>query len=856
MNNWFRGLRFSLILTVAALLLASADSVPAQGTASLSAMLRAVNGTRGICVHLGCGEGELSARLAAGGKLLVHALESNPHNVSVAREALQQRGIYGVVSVEQWTAAQLPYPDNVINVLVAENPGKISEAELKRVLVPNGTAWIRHGNDWTELHKLWPAAFDEWTHWRHGADGNMVSRDLAVGVPKGLRWVAGPAQDPYGKKWYYDHVLVSANGRNFYTYENEMTARDAFNGSLLWKRKIKAYSFRETGVPVPSFLQAKAKLGSRTSKVRPVAVGDRVYVAAEGKLMALDAATGQTASELGAVTKPRELLVEGNTLVVSDQDVVRAYYLPSQSLKWEVPITAERIVAGDGSLFCLASNVVASFDVETGQERWRTLDEQAIPASTVTYGQGCLVLEKSTWRNDPEGCGVLVYSGKDGQLLWHRDYRTDQTHYQEARGFFAQDLLWLQMGKNTIAGLDPRTGQQQQEWGSRGKHCATPVATERFFIAPECEFTDLSSGIQEQARMFKSACRLPFIPANGLLNTFPVQCECFPMLRGYMGLSPTLTPTVTEGPRLKKGPAFGQSAARQSGPGPADEWPMYRHDPFRSGSTSMKLASASWQPKWTAQVTLTKSNALEGEWRDNPFVRSPVTPPVVAGNRVIVAAPDEHRVVALDAQSGKPLWSFTAGGRIDTPPTLADGLCLFGAHDGNVYCLNAANGELAWQFRAAPGEARIPAYGQMESPWPVPGSVLVADGIAYFAAGRHPRSETGIYVGALKTGSGELIWQTNINQLDLKGWYGMLLPTTNSALRQKVGLDFECIDMLVKDGPLVAMSRWQFNPLNGDCHLALGSLDYAAPGLAVPRGLWGYGIRQTKAVDYQAAGSF
>ena len=44
----------------------------------------------------------------------------------------------------------------------------------------------------------------------------------------------------------------------------------------------------------------------------------------------------------------------------------------------------------------------------------------------------------------------------------------------------------------------------------------------------------------------------------------------------------------------------------------------------------------------------------------------------------------------------------TAGGRIDTPPTIADGLCLFGSHDGWVYCLRAADGRLAWRFRAAP----------------------------------------------------------------------------------------------------------------------------------------------------------
>ena len=41
-----------------------------------------------------------------------------------------------------------------------------------------------------------------------------------------------------------------------------------------------------------------------------------------------------------------------------------------------------------------------------------------------------------------------------------------------------------------------------------------------------------------------------------------------------------------------------------------------------------------------------------------------------------------------------------------------------------------------------------------------------------------------------------------------------------------------------------------FNAATGEFTLALGSVTYEAPGgLKVPRGLWGYGIRQTKMVQ-------
>ena len=60
---------------------------------------------------------------------------------------------------------------------------------------------------------------------------------------------------------------------------------------------------------------------------------------------------------------------------------------------------------------------------------------------------------------------------------------------------------------------------------------------------------------------------------------------------------------------------------------------------------------------------------------------------------------------------------------------------LFGSADGYVYCLRASDGELVWRFRGAPRDERLVAFEQLESLWPVHGTVLVQDGAAYFAAG-------------------------------------------------------------------------------------------------------------------------
>jgi len=840
--------RARVAFSLLALGIAAAGAVPEAQSVSWEEVLRAVRARPGLCVHLGCGEGALTAQLAEGSQATVYALEANEAAVAAARARLQERGLYGRASVEAWSAARLPCPENVANWIVAENAGQTAEAELRRVLAPRGTAWVREGERWRALRKPWPAAFDEWTHARHGADGNMVSRDRAVAAPTGLRWVAGPAQDAAGRQFYYDHVLVSALGRNFYMDDEGITARDAFNGLWLWERPFKAQRFREAGTAVPSYLEFKARLGSRTSKVRPVAAGERLYVATDTAVLALEAATGRTLCEVARVTRPRELLFADSILVVAETNRVRAFDPAGPRPLWEAPVDAERMVAGDGGLFVLSGATLMGLDLATGRERWRTVDTNAEPAVTCTYGLGVVVLEKSTWRDDPDGCGVLAYAAQDGRLLWRKDYKTDQTHYQEARAFFARGLLWLQVRRDHVAGFDPMTGAARELWPSRGKHCATPVATERFFIAPECDFTDLETGDHTRARMFKSACRLPFIPGNGLLYTFPVQCECYPMLRGYMAMASDAPPARMKSGRLVKGPAFGRVPAA---PATAEEWPTYRHDAWRSGATPSALPGTGWRQRWVAAPARAAGPGLTAEWEENPFVHGRLSAPVAAAGCVFVAVPDEHRVVALDAATGQTRWSYTAGGRVDLPPTIHEGLCLFGAHDGWVYCLTAAEGALVWKFRAAPADWRIPAYGQLESPWPVPGNVLVDQGRACFAAGRHPLSDGGVVACALDPRTGRLLWETAVTNLGLTNWYSPMLTP-----KQKIGVDFEPVDVMVRDGSALAMSRWQFDPKNGACTLQLTSTNYQAGGLAVPRGLWGYGIRQTKQVTLRPPAAF
>jgi hypothetical protein len=70
-------------------------------------------------------------------------------------------------------------------------------------------------------------------------------------------------------------------------------------------------------------------------------------------------------------------------------------------------------------------------------------------------------------------------------------------------------------------------------------------------------------------------------------------------------------------------------------------------------------------------------------------------------------------------------------------------------------------------------------------------------------------------------------------------------------------VDYDPVDIFVKEGDCVAMSRWRFKPEDGEFALEIASLTYdALPGLAVPRGVWSYGYRQTKMVEDRPPAAF
>ena len=67
-------------------------------------ILKKTGVTGGVIVHLGCGDGQMTAALRADDSFLVHGLDADARNVQESRERIQSLGLYGKVSVDTFDA--------------------------------------------------------------------------------------------------------------------------------------------------------------------------------------------------------------------------------------------------------------------------------------------------------------------------------------------------------------------------------------------------------------------------------------------------------------------------------------------------------------------------------------------------------------------------------------------------------------------------------------------------------------------------------------------------------------------------------------------------------------------------------
>ncbi len=771
----------------------------------------------GLVVHLGVKNGKFTAVLHDGESFLVHGLAQDAGSVKKARRFIRDRGIYGEVTVEQWSHEYLPYSDDLVNLLVTDGYMKIDMDEIMRVLVPGGIAFVKAGGEWTSHKKPRPETLDQWTHYLHGPGNNAVAGDEAIGPPRQLKWKCGP-------RWSRSHefnsslcTMVASENKIFYIFDKGVTsmtddsiptkwtlfARDAFNGVLLWKLPLKQWDEKNWGNTALRAIPEEARR-------RLVADGEKLFVTpayVSSPVSLLDAGTGDVLDTYDQTKGTQEFLLAGNLLVcrISGKSGagqgsggnITAVSPASGDLIWktgELNLLPNMFAAAGDKVFFIHQDqgkyLLSALDLQTGRKLWNSPVSGEFLRLMASQGKAIVLEEKR----------VMAFNAENGRKEWQyeRGEYSRMARHQDI--FVIKGTVWFGDGYHTLTGIDLQTGEikskiKPDEVLSLGHHprCYPSKATGKYIITPfrGVEFISVSGGPHVQCDWTRGACTYGVMPANGLLYNPQHPCFCYPGVKvtGLNAFGSARTDEIREegqGERLIRGEAYGSVTGEAFEPDEAD-WPAYRYDSRRYGKAGTTVP---------ANVSVRWETNIEGD----------LTSPVVAGGRLYVSAKDQNILYTMDATSGKHLWDFAAGGSIDSPPTIYGELVLFGSADGWVYALRAADGKPVWKFRAAPNSRRIVSFNRLESPWRVHGSVLVENGVAYFTAGRSTNLDGGIRVYGLDVFSGEILYQTRLDT-----WSRDRKDSENQAFLPGYHMEGALSDVLVCQDGYIYLGQYMFD---------------------------------------------
>ncbi len=777
----------------------------------------------GLAVHVGATDTSVAAHFAGSGRWLTLLLPASAETADGLRAQVARKKLAGWVTVAAFDGA-LPLADHMANVIVVESSTKVAETEILRALVPvRGQAFLSGGRT---LTKPMPASMDGWTHFFHSASGNKVSRDTAIRVPDGLRFIAGPRlQDRNGGNgWRLDRGIATAEW-NYTLHDKDhpqlvVEARDAFNGALLWQE-----------------VEAVPRGGRGSGKTKPFILSDGrlLRIADDGKvakIAAVDPETGRTLrvydSSLNIrgdryAGRDQQFTYHDGRIYQADERNLVCFDAETDEVKWRYehdrglaltrPIVAAEpglLIVGDSpgwrrfenqerriNLFSgrypgTQVDALLAFDLETGRKAWTC----EAPAELRDFDRVEVNPDKrKAFPNKAKLHAIAYHAGRvfglfacdanwgNPSVIWSVDATSGTTLWVAACGPVGSkwrqrfDMFLLDDGTLFTYGhgwsrMDQATGKLLAIGNSGGNaRCDTGACTVNLVTAGFGNYFDLAS---DQLRWTKrdlarGQCGGWGTPAYGMMYYHGSGCGCFFPLRGNLALhhAPAVEP-IPDAERLTRGPA---TSTKLGAGAAAADWPAYLYNGQRrawapnDGPRGLKEA-------WRLTIGEPIAPDVRGvrqDWLNCGIYNGPVLAPVIAGGRVFTADRDRHRGVAVDARSGQLAWGFQAGGRVLTTPTYSRGRVVFGARDGYVYCLDAATGELAWRFFAAPRQRFLLAYGQIESVWPVHGCLPVLDGTVVATAGYHGEADGGVWAWGLDLASGEIRWSRRLNR-PLRDW--------------------------------------------------------------------------------------
>lgn len=195
-----------------------------------------------------------------------------------------------------------------------------------------------------------------------------------------------------------------------------------------------------------------------------------------------------------------------------------------------------------------------------------------------------------------------------------------------------------------------------------------------------------------------------------------------------------------------------------------EDWPQYKNDNYRSGTSNLDLNLETLDLSWTYTAAQTPVPAWYGPAKEDAFAKSGPLPsmrdydlayyPIIVGENVYYSSTSDDAVHCINVKNGKEKWRFTTDGPVRVAPVYSKGKLFFGSDDGFVYCIDADNAELKWKYSPMPERDRLVLQnGRLISFWPIRTGVLVEDDKVYFGASLLPWKKS--YFCAINSDDGQ-----------------------------------------------------------------------------------------------------
>ncbi|MDP6637377.1 MAG: PQQ-binding-like beta-propeller repeat protein [Phycisphaerae bacterium] len=769
-------------------------------------VFRATGTDRGLFIVI-ADNTELAKELAQAGPLVVFIVAPT-EKVDALRVELAAANLHGRVTVGSVRGGRLPLIDNLAAVVI-DPGGKIDTTEAMRVVRPLGYLYAKK----TATQKPWTKGAGNWPQYHYNAAMTDRSNDLVAGPAEGIQWLAGDNSIQPAKMG----VRV-VGARIVQVEERGVVVRDAFSGLPIWRRADIKPSNRYTFLadekrvyliprvnsrkPVyPSHMTAidlktgehvleydqgvklgwavighsfeenrklektdrdKAKRNAERAKKSYEAVQARLadgvlLQTIHNKMIALEASTGKKLWEknlFGAVE-------------VTDRKGKR-----KAAIQWHHPMILDgRVYAVEGETAPSwsythwpmgAVRVIHCLNLKTGKSLWTWNWPEELGRNPAAYNMTPvgrwlgLTLRGNAFAKGSSG---VLFVKKDGTAYKHagvspygKDIGGGHSH---TRMMYVGDKVWIHHTTKPQGTIDLSDPGDKVKWGNEFSKLPRPVGCTVMRATPKYIFGSLTTYAVADNKIrhtnaARSVCDVGAIPAAGMTFITPTQCFCAPYLPGFKAFHPRPFEGVQKIERLDKGPA----APATGSDGPAD-WPMYMANPRRGNWTSAVLPKTLKQ-LWTINPAPEDAkHPIVREWRDNWYTQGPITSVSISEGAAVFALIDRQQVVSIDLVGGREKWRTTVDGRVDTAPTIRKGVVYVGTRNGWVYALNRDSGKLIWRFFAAPRTEKLMTFGQLESRWPLFGSVLVDDDGVWALAGRHNDTDAGLWWWNLNAVSGK-----------------------------------------------------------------------------------------------------